>query len=83
MATLATVEAYLTAAQTAFGNSDYTTARKQIILGEIELNKLMTSDGLDGEITVYRQSFTALFDHIKEFEETASQGARRSIAERV
>jgi len=82
-ATILTVEAYLTAAQTAFADADYTETRKQVILGEMELNKLFVSDSIDGEATMFRQSFKDLLSHIEAFEGEGTRGTRRSIAESV
>lgn len=82
-ATPATVEAYLTAAQAAFASSDYTEAKKQIILGQMELDKLPSSDGLDGESTQFRASFDRILTQIETFAKIAGRTSRRSIAREV
>jgi len=82
-ATLATIEAYLTAAQTAFDAGSYEEARKQIILGQIELMKFPASEGDGGSSMAMRDSFEKLLDHIQGYENTASRGTRRSQAEEV
>jgi hypothetical protein len=82
-ATLATVEAYLTAAQTAFASGDYVETKKQVILGEIELSKLIKQDGLEGQMSTYRDDFRNILDHIEAYQNRASQGTRRSTAKLV
>ena len=83
-ATLATVEAYLTAAQTALGNGDYQEVQKQLLLGEIELAKLPKTSEIDGAT---RDEFRGTFDKIraalKEFKSTANAAsATRRIVSR-
>jgi len=82
-ASLETVETYLTAAQAAFSSGDYDETEKQLILGEIELNKLAQSDGLDGEATTMRGTFDKLRQHVTEYRLRMNRGTRRSIAREV
>lgn len=78
-ATLETVETYLSAAQSAFASGDYDTARRQIILGNMELAKLPAQSGLDGESDQYRSDFKSILAQIEAFQKKASRGTRRSI----
>jgi hypothetical protein len=85
-ATLATVETYLSAAQAAFVAGTYDEARKQVILGEMELMKLVQQDGLEGQMSTFRQNFKDLLKDIESFQDTPSrpaQGTRRSTARLV
>jgi hypothetical protein len=68
-ATLATVEAYLTAAQTALSASNYAEARKQAVLAQLEISKLPASQGIDGMNTQYRADLKAIMESITALED--------------
>jgi hypothetical protein len=78
-ATLATVEAYLTAAQTALSGCDYAEARKQAVLAQMELAKIPASHGADGMQTVYRTetAISSVFANLDKIE--AKDGTRQVI----
>ncbi len=82
-ATQLTVAAYLTAAQTAFSAGDFDACRRQIILGQMELSKLVQSDGFDGETTQYRATFDNLLTQVDAYAARLSRGTRRSILREV
>lgn len=65
MSVYAQFKTYLSAAQTAFIASDYTTTRQQLVLAEIELAKIPDAEN-QGEKATFRQNLnsirTALID---------------------
>lgn len=83
-ATLATVETYLTAAQTAIGDSDYAEARKQVVLAEMELTKLPQSDAAGGRTLQNRitEHIDKIYGRIEDLEAKATAGTStgRSVA---
>lgn len=81
-ATLESVESYLTAAQTAFASGDYVETERQVILGQMEIVKLPSQSGVDGENEQNRLGieFQRLLDHIEKFRKRRSRGTRRSVA---
>ena len=82
-ATLASVEVYLTAAQSAFNDGDNDEARKQILLGEMELLKLPVSTGDQGSTVNLRAGFKSITDAIIAYEKSTSRGTRRSYIEEI
>ena len=77
-ATLATVEAYITAAQAAFNDSDYDETRKQIILADMELAKLPSSSTDQGASFQLRSSLDKIRDAVTSYEDMKAGGTGRS-----
>jgi len=77
-ATRASIETYLTAAQTAFESGDYQETEKQIILGQIELTKLPVREEFEATRAEYRKTFEELITNVRKFNLKANRGTRRS-----
>ena len=83
MTNLASVAVYFTAAQTAFSSGDYTEARKQLVLAEMELNKLPSTESDQGTSVTLRAGIKDLREEIRHFEKEGNRGSRRSYMREV
>ena len=82
-ATFASVENYLTLAQTSFSAGDYTSAKKYIVLGHMELKKLPASESDQGTAISLREGFKEILSMIESFKLDANRGSRRSYLSEI